>query len=269
MESDAAALHSAVRQYCYAQHRHWSSVYASTPKNDSGGSYRYSDRQLDVFPRYNVLNAIRVAVESLDPEALDDFTATQRIIASLGDSADDDFTINPSGDIAQNAQDEEREKFSTFVRQLDRTNVWDFDALPYQRVLGDDETSTVWSNLQRWDVQPNDYWYPLVPTKITGLVAFDSDAFDAAVPSRALSKILASNDIARIWELREHGPSYIQDINCISPIYNGAEGYWTSNDIDWLIYASHEMTITIGGWMLNAVKNIWPKWSHHQLNTLS
>ncbi len=141
MNSDVAALHSAVRQYCYDQHRHWSSVYASTPKDDSAGSYRYSDRQLDVFPRYNVLNAIRVAVESLDPANLEDFAATQRILASLGDSADDDFTINPLGDIARNAHDEEREKFSTFVRQLDRTSIWNFDQLPYQRVLSDEDTS--------------------------------------------------------------------------------------------------------------------------------
>ena len=184
-------------------------------------------------------------------------------------SAEFDFTINPLGGIARNAQNEEREKFSTFVRELDRTVVWNFDALPYQRVLSDDETSTVWTKLQRWGVKRNDYWYPLVPTEITGLIAFNSDAFDAAVPSRASSKILASKDIARVWEMRESGPSYIQGIACIDTICNGAEGYWTSCDVDWLIYASHEMTITIGGWMLEAVKSIWPNWNQHKFNLLS
>ncbi|MDG1808322.1 MAG: hypothetical protein P8I27_10510, partial [Pirellulaceae bacterium] len=203
METAAAALHNAVRQYCYDQHRHWSSLYASTPKNDSSGSYSYSDRQLDVFPRYNVLNAIRVAVESLDPEALGDFTATQRALESLGACADDDFTNNPLGDIARNAQDEERAKFSAFVRELDPTSVWKYDALPYQRVLDDAEASTAWQKLERWGVKPNDYWYPLTPTEKTGLAAFDSDAFHVAVPSHALSRALASNGISRIWELRE------------------------------------------------------------------
>ena len=45
-----------------------------------------------------------------------------------------------------------------------------------------------------------------------------------------------------------------------SPYYNGAEGYWCSQDMDWIVYASHESSITIGGWLLDEVERVWPNW---------
>jgi hypothetical protein len=34
--------------------------------------------------------------------------------------------------------------------------------------------------------------------------------------------------------------------------------------MDWLIYASHESSITVAGdWLLEAVKAEWPEWEQH------
>jgi len=66
-----------------------------------------------------------------------------------------------------------------------------------------------------------------------------------------------------VWELREYGPEYTMDIELLDPIYNLAEGYWSSEQMDWIIYASHESSITVGGWMLDEIKEQWPAWSEY------
>ena len=67
----------------------------------------------------------------------------------------------------------------------------------------------------------------------------------------------------RIWELREHGPEYEQDVSLFEPLYDGAEGYWSSGALDWIAYASHESSVTVGGWLLEEVKTLWPTWQAH------
>ena len=49
----------------------------------------------------------------------------------------------------------------------------------------------------------------------------------------------------------------------MEPRYNGSEGYWSSGDLDWIIYASHESSVAVGGWLLGAVKQRWPDWRAH------
>ncbi len=53
-------------------------------------------------------------------------------------------------------------------------------------------------------------------------------------------------------------------VSLLEPEYDGREGYWTSEGMDWLLYASHEGSITVAGdWLLEAVKSIWPAWRKH------
>lgn len=269
MENSAQALHNAVRRYCYDQHRHWCDVYASIPKDDSAGTYRYSSKQKDVFPRYNVLNAIRVAVESIDPEQIDNFTPTQEMLDSLGDSADDGSTPNPIDEIVRNAQHNERQKYCEFVRSLSTESVWLYDPLPYQRVLYKSESDDIWQALsQQWSIDRGASWYPLAPTSSTNVAAFDADAFHGSVPSHAVVRLLDVLDGSRVYELREYGPNYILDNAAVSPVYNGAEGFWTTANCQWVLYASHESFITLAGSVLDRVKTIWPTWAQHELTPL-
>jgi hypothetical protein len=94
-------------------------------------------------------------------------------------------------------------------------------------------------------------------------VAFKTRAFDEAVAPERLRGALAARGIQRVWELREYGPEYEEAVAMLDPYYNGAEGYWSSGDLDWIIYASHESSVTVGGWLLQDVKAIWPSWQVH------
>lgn len=60
-------------------------------------------------------------------------------------------------------------------------------------------------------------------------------------------------------ELNEFGPSYEKELSAVKIQYSGAETLWTSNPADWIVYASHEQSITLGGWVLDAMRKVWPE----------
>ena len=65
---------------------------------------------------------------------------------------------------------------------------------------------------------------------------------------------------ARLWELREGRFGYEIDLPDAEFHYTGDEGFWTSVDMEWMIYASHESSITFGGLFLaNEVTSRWPE----------
>lgn len=83
------------------------------------------------------------------------------------------------------------------------------------------------------------------------------------MPYDQLRTILIKHGVQRVWELREYGPEYEQDVLLLTPRYNGGESYWSWADLDWIIYASHEASVTIGGWLVREIQAVWPAWKAH------
>jgi hypothetical protein len=255
-------LHTAARRYCLQRHAYWCERYSEIL--NKGGDRRpdrfhYSDEALATFPRYNVLNAIRVEIERIDPAGLGDLETTRALLILAGEMAEDHFTRSMDK-IAQRAMGEEREAFCRYVREFPVVNLNEVEALPFRRVLSDQESKEIWSRLRgRWQI-PDGGWYPLADCTLPDVVAFKSEAFYEAIPHQRLQNILAARGIERVWELREYGPEYEEDVSLFEPFYNGAEGYWSSGELDWIIYASHASSITVGGWLLQSLKRVWPSW---------
>jgi hypothetical protein len=260
------AIHTAARRYCLERYALWAGRYAEIVRRgaDRGrDGCRYTPEALATFPRYNVLNAIRVELERIDPGELRDFDAAKTRVLRAGETANDDFTRKPIGAIDQRATSEERAAFRGYIAGLAPADLSAVEPLPSRRVLAPDESEAVWSRLRdRWQI-PAGYWYPLTDGTLAGVVGFDALAFGEAVPPARLQGILGRREVERVWELREHGPEYEQDVSLFDPHYNGAEGYWSSGALDWIVYASHESSVTVGGWMLEEVKALWPAWQAH------
>lgn len=261
--NSAQALHSAARRYCIEKYHSWCEIYAALPKQGrAGDGYHYSPKALDTFPRYNMLDAIRVALESIDSDTLADFEAAKSLVIGAGWSADDDFTRNSLDETAANAQSNEREKFCEFVSSLTEPDVWNYDPLPYRRVLSDEESEQVWSEVRAaWGDPAHLFWSPPPEMPIS---TFKAGAFDQFVPTHALRRKLAGLSVQRVWELREFGPSYVEEVEIFEPIYNGAEGVWSSPGFTWVIYASHESTVAVAGTLLPEIKRMWPDWQQFQ-----
>jgi len=115
---------------------------------------------------------------------------------------------------------------------------------------------------ERWRIDDG-YWYPLSGERPDTVEAFQDTCFARGVPLTALRGMLRGRGIERVWELREYDEEYELATEWFEPVYNGAEGYWTSESLDWIVYASHESSVSVGGWMLDEVKNLWPEWRNH------
>lgn len=225
--------------------------------------YHYTPEALATFPRYNVLNAIRVELERIDPAKLADVENTRTLLVLAGEMAEDDFTRRPIGEIDERAMAEERAAFCRYMGGLELSDLNVVEELPYRRVLTAEESKSIWSRLRdRWQIR-NGYWYPLAECKLSDVVAFKMRAFDEAVAYEWLQGKLVARGIERVWELREYGPEYEENVSLFEPHYNGAEGYWSSGDLDWIVYASHEGSVTVAGWLLQEVKAMWASWEAH------
>jgi len=261
----AVAIHTAARRYCLDQYREWCERYAELldrGRDRQRDGYHYTAEALAIFPRYNVLNAIRIEVERLDPDRLSDFGETRAQLLRAGESANDAFTQGSHGPIETRAIAEERAAYGQFVAGLEQASLDGVEPLPYRRVLQMAESEALWSGLGRfWEVPRGGCWYPLASCSLAGIVAFDAPAFARAIRLPDLRLLLASRTIRRVWELREYGPEITVDLELFDPQYNGAEGYWSSEPFDWIIYASHEGSVTVGGWLLDGVQSCWPSWA--------
>jgi hypothetical protein len=224
------------------RHAYWCEKYSVIARNGDDrqeDGYPYTAEALATFPRYNVLNAIRPEVERLDPATFDHLENTRALLVVAGKTAEDDFTRPPIGEIEQRAITEEREDFGRYIRGLKLSDLNTIATPPYRRVLTVEESNSIRSLLRaRWKIA-EEYWFPLVDCTLSDVVAFEAGASEESVPSARLQSILTARGVERVWELREYGPEYEEDIFLFERCYNEAEGYWSSGDLDWIIYASH------------------------------
>ena len=260
------ALHTAARRYCLERYAYWRERYAEIDRMRGRlepDGYHYTPEALATFPRYNVLNAIRIEVERIEPADLPSVEDTRRLLVLAGESAQDDFTARRIGDIEQRAMAEERSDFCRYVVDLTVSDLSSVEDLPYRRVLTAQESKTIWSRLRsRWEISEG-YWFPLAECALPDVVAFKTNPFYKAAVHERLRGILASRGIEHLWELREFGPEYEEALALFAPYYGEAEGYWSSGGMDWIIYASHERSVTVGGSLLDELKAMWPSWQAH------
>ncbi|WP_299413185.1 hypothetical protein [Acaryochloris sp. IP29b_bin.148] len=277
------ALHTAARHYCQTQSNYWyqhTTEIRQTIPRDQGN---YQQMLLESYARSDVLTIICIELERLDPDHLDDIDTTRDLIVQIGRSAQKmpphpnmgqpppqisqaTFGVNVDDAMVSDrpsAIADEREAFCTYIQALSESQLQAVQPLPYQRVLSLTESKTLWQGLRnRWQII-GPYWHPLHPRSLPDITAFNTEAFEAFCDSFSLIDQLSTRGITRIWELRDYGIEYEQDISLFDPAYNGNEGYWTSNRLDWIVYASHEDSTTIGGWLLEEIKVQWPDWEKH------
>lgn len=264
-----AKMHTAARRFCIDRIGQLQTEYrrlieaGQAYTHDSLGRNVPTLAGLDLFPRYRILAAILLEVERMEPGTLTALDLAQNRLATACRSAQALFTETDLGPVAGNAMEQEREAFFKYVEGLTGIDLQEVPQLFYRRVLTDAEVEQWRTALgDTWGASREKYyWYPLSKETRNDLVALDSDRFAQEVPLQDFNKILAESGPSRSVELREWGPSYEVDISALDFSYEGAEGFWFTAQLDWIIYASHEDSITIGGEVaLEALKQVWPKW---------
>ncbi len=120
-----------------------------------------------------------------------------------------------------------------------------------------------------WDISGY-YWYPLSKTNKNNVIAFNYRYINQDNKIDFLWRVLQERGISKIYEYWGNGKCYeytTLDPTCLFWKSDGYfyecfnEGFWFSEDMDWIIYFTHEETVTIGGsWIIDRVKSQWDDW---------
>lgn len=255
------AIHTAARRYCIERHRHWAERYSRGAWTESEGK--------GIFPRYLVLDAILKQVERRTAADFTSCLELQEYLVAAGRSASDGMTLNlveRADQAAISAMSAERMDFETFMIDLASAENVHVAPLPYRRVISVEESLWLRGHLRsRWGIG-RESWYPLsAAPPPTPVLALHTDYFAGHREGATLLRsMLSSAGLTTAYELREtdNEPEYEIDVSIIEFAYTGAEGYWTAPPFDWVVFASHESSVTIGGErLITPLKERWTDWN--------
>ena len=262
------ALHHAARQYCAERAALWRQRYAQLGNvggatvSIAGAKWTYTAAAYDIFPRYQLLSAMQNEVERLVPGDFASLDECRSILALAGETASSPNAkqTNPT---AIAAECDEREQFAHFVRTVGQSRLFEQKPLPFRRVLSATEHKAMHATLAgRWG-----RWYggysDQKPANAEAVTLHDA-AMEVPESYPRLRAALRGHGVERLFELREHGDGCEIPIESAEFDYNGAEGFWTGSDFGWLVYASHESSITFGSdWLVKKMRAALPDFDRY------
>jgi len=218
-----------------------------------------NSRKPEIWIRYHALRSILLEIESLDFDNLPDFDTTKEFILLAIATSQSLFTRDIKSNEAIEALTEERGIVASLIEEWNSNEK--VEPLFYRHSLSQQEISIYWARLvERFDISKGFCWSPIDGIVRPTALIFTVEAFEKAIPPQKLRDILASHGINRVLELRENSEDCWLDLSEFEAYYNMAEGFWSSQSLDWIIYASHESSISIGGWLSTEIKQAWPDW---------
>jgi hypothetical protein len=223
----------------------------------------YSEVAHRTYPLYDVFKAILIAVETIDSMEYDSVAAMRSVLISAASNVNA-VTAPPHYRIEEAAMTEEREKFINYIQAISPTQLDSVPPLYYSRRLRSSEVQRI-SRLfkERWHAEIG-HWYPLTEKpEGVDVEAFHITIFSREVGYERLRRMLLRRGVSRIFEVHESGQSgYELDVGDSDPEYGyeGMEVWWTNGEGDFVVYASHESSITFAGWILDEVRKAWPQW---------
>lgn len=268
------ALHTAARKYCQEEFSRWSDSYAALEREKRGkihstgrSGWDYSEEAYKMFPRYRIAEAILDEIEKIIPSSVGSLEQLAELLIRAAQDPEKQLATqlrNPHALAALTAEANDYREYIGKLRTLDLNGV---EPLPYHRVLNPEESKLLWERLaRRWDLG-GDFWFPLRQgDPPPNAIAFHEELFSVRHGAEMLREGLIKHAIDHVFQLYACRPpsyDYELELSIFEPACtNGDEQYFTSKDVDWLLYTSHESSITIAGdWLADYFKEKWPDWS--------
>ncbi|WP_270812578.1 hypothetical protein [Exiguobacterium sp. CinTr1] len=118
-----------------------------------------------------------------------------------------------------------------------------------------------------WGVTDSHYWYPLSTAVRPDVIAFDSDYIEEDDQKiKEIQQWILRRGADVVFELHEDLTLWQIDTDSLDPCYDGRylERYWFDQHMNWVIYASHESTISFAGnELITSLQSSWPDWQEH------
>lgn len=254
-------LHAAARRYCIDAHAERARSYAAL--DQSGGGYDaasggYSRAARDLFPRYQQLRAMQLAVERFVEDDFASLAEARRDLASAIEAAEIENPAVRADPVCSGAAEEERAALLRHLAALDEEALRRVPPLPFCRVLAPREVEVRRAAL----IERYGSWYggvvdaPVAQARLPGHLTFALSRLPD--PTAALRALVAPLS-ARVTELNELTESFELDVELAS--FTLSEGFWFPADLGWMVYASHEDTLTVAGEpLVSALRSRHPSW---------
>jgi len=156
--------------------------------------------------------------------------------------------------------------FADYVLTASIDELTQIEPLPFQRTLTEAQTAEVFDALRaRWGIA-GFYWYPLDREETAKppphAMAFDAEPFGEEHVLELLRTALAGLDAVRVLQLCEPPePDRELALEWLESVYEGSESIVTDASCSWVVYASHESSVTVAGeQILPALQEAWPEW---------
>lgn len=106
------------------------------------------------------------------------------------------------------------------------------------------------------------YWWPLNGSKPADTECFTDEAFSEKLGHSNLVQTLKEMGVDQLRKINEiHEDEIIKTDDIWS--YDGIEVVYCNDNADWLIYFSHENTVTVSGKkLIDALKKNWPEFEN-------
>ncbi len=174
---------------------------------------------------------------------------------SAGDTADR---------FAMRVVEKSRQKFIAYFDSRTPAELLHVEPLLYRLVPREAAFRDVWRRLyERWGIHA--CWFLHINPETTPgpVIEFYTDDLFRHFGAEGIRTILHTHGITQVWEISAWNSenNAVRDLAQVE-FFHGYEHFWTAEPIDWLIYISHEDTMTFAGdWLVAAIFAAWPGWS--------
>ncbi|MEG2102423.1 MAG: hypothetical protein RRY99_13030 [Flavobacterium sp.] len=113
---------------------------------------------------------------------------------------------------------------------------------------------------EKWKINPYDFWIPLKGKVENNTCYFEIEDFKNNFGYKKLNEILERINIGNIYSFNEvKEEKIINEINLSD--YNFLDIFYTNENADWVIYQTHEGTISFAGKeLIENIKLFWKNW---------
>jgi hypothetical protein len=115
------------------------------------------------------------------------------------------------------------------------------------RQLSAKESEAVRSGLRQTWAWEGGYWYPLQGDSPRHSLALNEERWAKLAPDDRIRALLAQHEPGVCYRIREHDPDEETTVAELDSVYGWSEQFLVPASLEWVVYWSHEGTLTLAG----------------------